>query len=169
MPANIVQAEFFYGDYTQDLNGFMYELGSRIADGAPIKKVVRFYDSDGSVTDLVKAYTEAEEAKEHAVQSEFFARGVWKHYWRFMRKRRFRQLKNCRSAVFAQALECLRQANAHGLILATETLDHHFRRVRDDERHELLESVRAATKVWVFVFKPNNLFTDENTMVARAM
>ncbi len=170
MTANIIQAEFFHGDYdAADLNGFFYSLSDRLADSVPIKTVVRFYDTDSAVTALTQSYEKASSLKEGALEKEFFSRGLRRRYWRFVRRWRFYQLERCRRALYAKITLCLWQANKDRLVLATETQDHHFRKVRDDERHELVESVRAAKQFWVFVFKPNNLFADENEVVVRAM
>jgi len=171
MTANIIQAEFFHGDYdAADLNGFFYSLSDRLADSVPIKTVVRFYDTGNAITVLTQSYQEADSLKERALEKEFFSYyDVQRQFWCLVRQWRFYQLERCRRALHDHIALCLWQANKERLALATETQDHHFRKVRDDERHELVESVRAAKQFWVFVFKPNNLFADENEIIARAM
>src|SRR5207244_3139140 len=53
--------------------------------------------------------------------------------------------------------------------VAIERYDHNrsLTPLQENEAHELLEKVQAASRVWLFVFSPNDLLSMENDIVAR--
>lgn len=170
---NIVQAEFFLPKNLRkgDLDALVDEMLERKDEGSPIKLSVRFYDEDGAITRFVQEAEKEtkwyrDELMTGPVQGTLITR-----WWQRIQSR-----KHARNRVANQT---------NGLSLAVEKLtaavkgvrqvgieDHYSGPIRPAEKaelHELLESVRSATGVWFFVFKPNDLFSDHNVTVGSYM
>ena len=170
-PRNIVQAEFFHvGKGAPSLQAVASECAERAIFGSPIKTVVRFLDVDGSMTRFALKFTEVEKkCRELATDSigpgylqRMFAR--WKHH-RLVSKKV--AMMNERKPLALRQLTALMGTFEQ---VAMEQRNHSFLLLRHDERHELLESARAAVDVWLFVFQPRkNLLADSNTLIARVM
>ncbi|HEY1041843.1 MAG TPA: hypothetical protein VGE48_00255, partial [Candidatus Paceibacterota bacterium] len=65
------------------------------------------------------------------------------------------------SEVLRKAQESLLQALRRRENVAIERLaGGHFREIRENEKHELLETVNQASGVWVFMFAHDNLYAD---------
>ncbi len=180
--SNIVQAEFFHvgGKNVRSLQKLLEECDERIAEGhelalegietnSRIKTVVRFFDSDGSMTAFAREFEEANRRKEAAFAG-FMEAGNWKREWMNLRSRR---LAGKILALKGQAAKRAAQALKAGARLpnqiAVERQDHSFRLARKDELHELCEAAQRATSVWLFIFEPNNLLAERNEPVANVM
>lgn len=171
--ANIIQAEFFLVSVCkpgQTLEGLMRQCAERQAEGMPIKAVVRFYDRDDRVTAQVQRYAELSSKHEELVST--FSKTKHK-LWRWVLDVTVGDIACMRAKAkdmcLQRARKCLREAVRGAEPVAVETRSHHFRDLRDNEKHELLESVERSSSAWLFVFEPNDLLADSNKLVASAM
>ena len=182
MQDNIAQLEFFHvgGKNASSLDELFRECAKRSSDnlklvlagsdiGTGIKTTVRLYDSDGVLTKLATE-AQANERRSQELWDEFGnARG-------FRRWHIDRQSRKCarlsidyRRQALMLAGYVLADAVTYGREVAVECPDRTFRPLRDNEGHELVESASQAKGVWIFVFKPNFLYTDRNTMLVHVM
>jgi hypothetical protein len=167
---NIAQIEFFHvkldSGTTQE---FLSDISERIAEGSKIKTVVRILDEGGFITELVLALRRTQDRREKLLEMMLDC-GTW---WRPWLNFRFQKLGKKEEKLKKQALlVSVRQLDAAvhtSSQIAIELPDHRFRLAKPNEMHELLETARKATGVWLFVFKPNDLLADENTYVVYAM
>lgn len=178
MRSNLLQLEFFHvgwGDLRSSndeiresamLDSTQLALAG-VALGSSLKTTVRLHDESGLLTRLAVA-TEKDEARAKAVRSKVTdgARGF--QLWRLNRESRklARRALRIRRAALDQSFTELSRAIKHGREVGIECIDRTFRLLRDNEGHELAERLSRAKGVWVFVFKPNAICTDTNTMIA---
>jgi hypothetical protein len=182
---NIVQAEFFHvgGKGVTSLDQLLKQIRERVNENfefvlatgkemSPgIKTGVRFYDVDGAVT----RYAQYAQKFNDAYYDTMGILGTtklnsWRQRWHGRRLSRLYRKKECtkNSAIhfttraFCSALKAKRP-------VAVERNDHSFRLIRADEVHELAEAVEIAPHAWIFIFRPNDLLADTNTVVARVM
>jgi hypothetical protein len=176
--ANIVQAEFCHVDARNapSLRALLAECMERLVEGldltlsgkehrSGIKTVVRFYDETGALTALTQ------QAKKVAADHEELVLGSYSAGWlqRKLLNRRHRKLveqkislrKDCRVATY----QYLREAIQTSKEIAIEKSNHRFRMARREELHELYESVASTNSMWLFIFRPNDLLADQNTLV----
>ncbi len=176
---NIVQAEFFLvgGKDVETIEALIEQCSERVVDGlvlihkgealdANIKKVVRFFDEDGSITAFVKAHKVTKEGLNATLEATANAKGlyrVWQWFWadRWSEKNYSQRLKmlpfvtqKCRDVVVTRGS------------IAVQRADRSFRFIRGDEVRELFETIGKATGVWLFIFEPNDLLAEKNTGVA---
>jgi hypothetical protein len=167
---NIVQAEFFLVNVRADsLDDMLADCAERKADDVPIKCVVRFYDN-GTVTRFAKLLAWMKKKKDEHVKlgwcyskppRTLFDYLIWAWVdiagdW----------LNERKVSVVARQLKRATRARQ---TIAVESEGHRFREAHRDELHELTEAARAASDVWLFVFKPNHLLADKNEFVVHAM
>ena len=172
MPENIAQLEFFL--YKADnIESIWREVEERAIDGARIKLVVRIFDISGLIT-AQTVYTKAcDQEFDEFVKREYYETPTASRlrcWWMARRRRKLGQKeRDAKKHLLELALgaleDTLRGKGDVGLELYPGAP---FRLVRDNERHELLQTSRRALGVWVFVFKPNELLSDSNTMIAWA-
>lgn len=165
---NIVQAEFFHTD-AESLNAVVAQCVERITDGSPIKTVVRFFDDDGAMTKQVLKLENLMKRRTALNTVIFNSQGIWQRIQEVRYQRLGRKInKNKKSAQLLATAKLEMFARASRPI-AIEHGEHRFRIAYRDETHEILESARAATDVWFFVFRPNFLLADTNNPVASAL
>lgn len=182
MGMNIVQAEFFHvgGKDTPSLDALLEDCGRRAADGfelalhrgearSGIKTVVRFIDSDDTLTNIALR-AEALERRDREIMKSFQSTSGLRRWWLNTQSRRLaRKIILLKDRARAQSVKLLRKAIRLSYHVALERPDRSFRLIRKDEAHELLEAATKARSVWIFVFRPNDLLADKNRMIACAM
>lgn len=179
----LVQAEFFNVGNTNSptLERLLQECDERIAEGLPlallsknrtsIKTVVRFFDNSGEITELALRARGLENKYERILDLLFIG-GTSRLYawWTHLRLDLLQRQKTAAErALHTRTRELLHAAIRQSRGIAVEKSDHHFRMLRDDERHELLESTTQEKPTWVFVFHPNHLLSDQNKLIVSVM
>lgn len=171
---NIIQAEFFHvGGGSQSLEDMMQECVERARDGTPIKTVVRFFDPDETITPFALQFAKKEKERRVLEKTLLGARGGFS-FERILANRRHKlHSKKIRSMKEEAKLLAVRQLKAVTITSSEIALecrhDHSFRLIREDEVHELLEAADAAVDVWLFVFSPNPLLGDTQSLVVSVM
>jgi hypothetical protein len=171
---NLVQVEFFHPEMYAVLKSLslptMIESSrEHMARGKRIKTVVRFFDEGNVLTDFVVEFARCKKRKDELEETPVelsSLRGRW-HFFR---------LKRMCGIVCNQRKEGLRLATQELLAAATtptgfvvECPDGSFAPLFDYEAHPVLERVRDAVGVWIFIFKPNELRSVQNELVAHLM
>ena len=168
---NIVQVEFFHvGGTTATLDDFLQEALDRLSTCSPLKTVLRFEDVDGSLT------THAIEFTQHQWQLRAWEKTILRmkpgwcfrfNEWRYRRSMRvFHRHREYFTSLCANAAIAAFKSKR---MVAVEYLDHRFRATKHNEHYELMERVRKAESAWVFIFKPNELCSDQHQGVATVM
>ncbi|TSC69557.1 MAG: hypothetical protein G01um101456_116 [Parcubacteria group bacterium Gr01-1014_56] len=167
---NIVQTEFFHvGGGRVTLDEVFEEIGTRLIDQSPIKTTVRFYDPDGSLTNLVSKLEQAEKHRRALEKAFFEAKSWWRRKLLDYRARRLvGKVMAMKRKVIRLAIKKLHTVVGHADQVALELHDHRFRHMQPNEAHELLESISNVSNMWIFVFKPNDLLADKHSAVAHA-
>ena len=180
---NIVQAEFFHvGDMrTQTLRQVLDEASERVTENlllaesgiettTGIKTVVRFFYEENRLTDVVRKVEHLHEALMAGLQSLSLSSNVLRRYyadwrlWILSRRKWALEQKATRIAVRM----CVAALNTRSAF-AVERMDRSFTVVAPEERHDTKERVRGGTRVWLFIFRPNDLLSDTNQTVAVLM
>lgn len=173
---NVVQAEFFHVGGAASLGEHLAEMGNRIADslelcllpdapGPGLKTVVRFHDTTGSVTEHAQQLEWLKNERDRLIQKPCIAQWL-RVVWRNIQINTLsRKIEKRAPALRLRVLAGLEGAIRAGRPVAIEVMDHSFRPLRQNETHELLESVRRAKGLWIFVFAPNGLLADENKVI----
>ncbi len=179
---NIAQAEFSHvgGNANASLESVIAECQERIADGVEmalngrsarsgIKTTVRFLDRSGGLTKLAKR-SEALKRKRAALHYRFPKLTGIRRSCANIRSRHLEgKARRLRAEVHSVSIRELLSALMIGQTVAVEQPDRTFRLVRRDETYELMEAVARSQTAWLFVFAPNDLFADENVLIASAM
>jgi len=174
----IVQVEFFhvgFYDFTkrsdEAVDVFSQDLYERLAEGAPIKTVVRFSDEGGMLADFVSEWGQVHEWHDSLLKTFVASNGWWKMIVNIRVRRMAWKMSAMRREARGLAVERLRATigRSHARDIAIECRDHRFRKAHDDELHELLEAALAAKGVWIFAFEPNDLLADTNALVGSFM
>jgi hypothetical protein len=173
-PRNIAQAEFFHvgkDASRESLEDVMDEMAERLAEGAPLKTVVRFYDEDNSLTRFTQDASALNVKKEEAykISWDAFKNPLTKLVLSARYRRVARKVRESRSESLELARAKLTTAVKARRPVAIECDDHSFRLADNNELHELINSAQFATGVWLFMFEPNNLLADKNEIVASFM
>ena len=180
--SNLVQIEFFHLGRNQDPE--LYELfdaakerfeeifsyiETGVEPSSRMKTVLRLYDTDNILTSF--AIDARKNEIRHAALLNTFMEAGW-----LGRKLLNRESKR----VARRALELKRKC-LHGAVselsksiqtkrpIAVEKPDNTFRLARKDELGEILSAAKGSYAVWLFVFEPNDLFSQTNKAVAHAM
>ncbi len=167
---NVVQLEFNLVEF-HNMKHILNEAQSRASDGKRIKLVVRVFDKDGVLTKHVRMMQTLR------IRSGVFYRRLPRdfHKWQFLkrwvfdwrRRRLAADTLDARTKVVVLAVDVLRRTIKHGgLVGIEESPGAPLRFAWHNEVHELLETARCAKSVWVFVFKPNKLLADSNSLIA---
>lgn len=179
---NVLQYEFFHleGETLEEIlenhwkrTGDSLDLvlaGSDI--GSRSKTVIRIYDTQGKVTAWVQEYKSLRHdlTEPHNVSAQV-------PIWRWRERRQAKQLHTRQKAGWSrkevlhelistyctQYIESLLRGNGNGI--ARERLDSTFRHVQRNELLELAQATKVATRLWVFVFEPNDLLADTNELI----
>lgn len=172
MPGNIAQIEFLLYK-GESIESIYREFRTRAADGARMKLVVRIVDGDGAVTaGVLEAKAREEEFDRYLMRefSELELASRPRRWWMGRRRRKLGQRsREARRLLHAAALRGFEGAiRAEAAIGLEPYPGAPFRLARHDELHELREAARRAHGVWAFVFMPNGLLADRNTLVAWA-
>lgn len=135
-----------------------------------IKTCVRFYDTDDSLLCCVQDAKQTQKRRQDLMGKYPEAAGLrrlWIGYQIVKTSERVLSARDRERTLVVKALEAhVRRKQPVGV----ETFDHRYRSLRDDERHELLESVHAAKSMWLFLFAYNaDLFADNNKGIAYFM
>lgn len=159
MQSRIVQAEFFFhaGDMLDDT---IAEVNSRISDGAPIKRTVRFYQ-----TPLIATHVEHEieaHARHQAILGKVHKRkGLRRRFTWWQQGRAFGRLYCLKQRRLEVARSEVTRLFREGDMVMHEQDDRRYKIVPRNERHELVEAIRKATYVWLFVFSADDLNADK--------
>lgn len=172
MAENIAQLEFLlYAP--DDLGNIIKETVSRAQDGRRNKLVIRIFDTDKVLTKHVRMMQVLEirsEAFYEWLPADFLERPFWER-WLIERRRRRVAAKNLdaeRKLVKLSLSQLRMTIKREGPIGLEDYPGAPFRLVRHNELHELFETASRAQGIRAFVFKPNELLADRNTIVARA-
>jgi hypothetical protein len=173
MPGNVAQLEFFLYE-AENIVSIVREVKERAKDNKRIKLVVRIDDADYAITAKVQEAEMRREQFDQYLLYEFRVckeAGLWRRWSMARRRRRLgRGRDDAQKRLLELALSELKRAVRAKRSVALEPFPGApFRLARDDEMHELLESARRAKSLWVFVFKPNELTADTNTLVVQTM
>jgi hypothetical protein len=164
---NLVQVEFFNVDVSDygSIEELRAELGEYIACGADIKTKVRFFDDDGTLTRIAEraevlraAIDHYYEEKERTGRIRRFS--YWKYKWNFAARRTI--LKD----IPILGAEALRRAVEQKRAVAIERNNYSFTPMAGNEALELVRYTRQAKQAWLFVFKPNDLLSEKNELIA---
>jgi len=181
----VVQAEFFramfIGFGTPSLEDFMSECQERIAEDGeflsrgptrasrPLKTVVRFYDSTGTLLKLIQRTTKTEYWYQSLWFRCFSGTGFSARLLFLLVRLLGMQKERLRRRVRSLAVERVRMlvSNRNDLSgVVVEDSHHQLRPLRPDEAVELLETIEGSLGgMRIFVFKPNNLLSDENEIL----
>lgn len=152
---NIVQAEFFLLK-TESLGAVVTEVFERSLEGSRSMLVLRFRDSDGSVTRFARRYSQLDEASDEITMKYARSRGIMKflYKWRMRVVARERSISmERRASVALQGF--LKALITRGEIMIETRPEHEFRSLAKNEIHETLEALKVARHAWIFVFPPN--------------
>ena len=171
----ILQYEFFNVKLKEmnSLSDVLKECGGRILDNFPlgmesksrgtsIKTTFRILDKkDAQMVQVIKIFNELEGAWLKAVQKP--GDSIWS---RMKIERELRKInkekQNCLTMLKAHAIEYLILSIKDDLAVAVENSDRSFRKIADDERHELFESIVKSDHFMLFSFQPNDIYADRN-------
>jgi hypothetical protein len=170
---NIIQAEFFHVGGEEEIftsvGDVMDEIEERQRDGSRIKTVVRFFDEDGTITDLALLINK-EETKDTLIRENFLSFG-----W-FGRKMASIKLQKLSRKIFLMRemhkiliINKIRFAIKNLRQIAVEDRDHIFRMIEPNEKYELIVSIEASKSLWVFIFEPNHILAEVNEEVVNVM
>lgn len=171
--ANIAQLEFLL--YTpDDLQTIISETISRAKDGQRNKIVVRIFDTDDVLTAHVQKMQVLRirsDAFYTWLPADFCEWPFWRRWpvsWN--RKRLAAKQRNLDKSLVELGIEALRQTIKYeGPIGIEDDPRAPFRLVRHAELYELLEACSRAQGIWVFIFEPNELLADKNTVIVYAI
>jgi len=166
----VVQVEFLLHD-AETLEGLNADCLRRREEGSPIKLVLRFYDNvDDGVASLVKKLETAVECRrEVRAKLMELPMNVFRTWLLELR------LSRCDSTILTLEVERNEAIVAlafermmYDAPVSIEVEHHRFRQVRNDERYELFEQIRAASeRQHVFVFHPQeDLLFEQGTLIA---
>lgn len=169
MSDNIVQLELSLCEF-EGPGHIVSEVQLRAADSVRIKLVVRIFDIRGMLTNHVRHMRVLRirtKAFARWLPSDFSKKPFWVR-WAVDRRRAraIEEDKEARQKLLDLVLSVLRETTKNGGPIGIE--EHPgapFRLVRHRELYELLEIAYRAKSVWVFVFEPNELLSDENTLL----
>ena len=166
---NLVQAEFFHVGNEQKLTACREEFLRRKLEGSSFKTVIRFYDEGGAVTRFVQR--ESALQRQHLKVLKAFVRADELERIKLDPRRKWLENKTTtlpkeREMLAAQQLQLAIKRSER---VAVECLDHSFRIAHRNELHELLEAVNKAVNVFLFVFEPNELLSNNNTSLAAVL
>lgn len=170
--ANIAQLELLL--YTpNDLENIISETMSRAIDGKRNKLVIRIFDTNNVLTKhvrLMQALEIRSEAFYQWLPADFLQRPFLERLLIDWRRRRV-ATKNldARKKLTHLALTELRATIKYeGPIGIEDYPGEPFRLARHNELNELLEAAGRAQGTWAFIFKPNELLADRNTLIVSA-
>ena len=169
--ANIVHAEFFHGKKPKDLDEIFAQVNDRVIDQAPIKTTVRFYDYNGVVTKHVKQLYVLRRRREvlsdrYNKSTNLLSGFCWRMlYIRARQKHIVVHVKN----VGLVADELAKVVNTKKSVAIEDDYRGPLRYVHDDERHELVESVRQSYNVSVWIFAGNDLIANKNKTIVTTL
>lgn len=183
---NIVQAEFFHvgGDPNMSFESFMAQMQERVLDGfndlrggmdpadikSGIKTCVRFYDYSGAITQAVIRDQKVQKDLDETLVELQKQQSLIRRYLLYRRfKRLSKEMEPGKSRSHTLSVKLLAAALRKREPVAIERWDHHFRPLRRDEAHEVMEGIRRSKRSWIFCFEYNDLFSDTNVGVAHAM
>lgn len=166
---NIVQVEFFLVNMRGTLENLLTECQERTEDDARIKTVIRFFDKTGTATDFILCVSRIDKKLQKLRDTIAYSKVPWKTIQnmrtiRLMKKRAVLKEKSVQLAV-----GWIHSAIQNQQPVAIENPDYSFRSVEKNETHELIETTSKSTSVWLFVFEPNFLLSDTNTLIAAVM
>ncbi len=169
----VVQAEFFLTGQHTTLGALCAKIGERLADDARIKITVRYFDHNGSTTHLAQKVQRLQERLDKLMLTmQLTTQAVYWWQWMLLDVKvlwTILHLAATRKRTENLARASVEEAVLNSRDIAIEDTDCTFHRARRDEMHELIQTVRRATGVWVFVFKPNGLLADTNETLAYSM
>ena len=162
----VVQAEFFHTPVDGTLGDLLGDAVGRLKDRSPIKTHVRYPDPTGVVTVHVLA-TERLLAKKEQAENQLSESQGWRRWWLSKKAMWFsRELRYYKRRAHELALDQLRLMIKLRQDIAIEVArGEKFRLVKRDELHELFESARAASAVWLVVYESTDLLSYESRMV----
>ncbi len=170
MGPNVVQAEFLHvGSLDQTIASMQAEYNDRLLWGAPIKTSVRFFDEGGFVTSYIvgldRKVGRRDRLLTHISQAEGFAKILMYLELEYLFQKTLREEKLVQRLITEQLLAVAETTRE----IALEEPDRTFRPIRDDEVYDLRSAAERAKGVLVFLFKPNDLFSDTNEVIAKAI
>lgn len=182
--ANIVQVEFFHvGGKDTSLSEFSAECDERMADimedifsgvkvsraQSSLKTCVRFYDVDGSISKFVKHAQDIDTRYNDTIMALSPEKG-WRQVWQHIKfqwvAHQKHQIKKQKAALAFKGFARTVKTKSP---ISVEDWEHRYIPMPADEVHELLEAARGARDVWMFLFAHNELFADQNELIASAM
>lgn len=168
---NIVQVEFFHiGGTSATLDALLEEALDRIVTCSPLKTVLRFEDIDGSLT--LHALESTQQYRQLRAWEKTILRmkpGWSLRFNDWCYRRRIRSYERHKDQLTTLCANAAITAFKCKRTVAVEYLDHRFRMAMPNEHHELIERIRKAESAWVFVFRPNELCSDQHLGVVSVM
>lgn len=165
--ANIVQVEFFHvGKKCKSLEELAADCQERVDIGSPIKTVVRFNDECGNFTAMALKGKKLESRTRQLLKDFNLARRMRRWFLASQMQRLMRKQIALHEEAQVLVQKELRRIVRSSRSLAIERSNRSFRPLHSGEAHELMESIVAATGMWLFVFEPNSLLSDENRLIA---
>ncbi len=145
--ANIVEAQFFLWD--QNVS-------------------IRFFDGRTRITELAVKIEKLSKQKSEILQAASNAKGLWRKIlcwrcdrltWKISLLSAFKRYRVARQLTLA--MEDKQE-------IALQCRDYSFRPMRSDEMQDLGKWVAEARGIWLFLFKPGNLLSGTQTLIATA-
>jgi len=170
----IIQVEFFLtgkhatvDDLIRDHEKRMAEDVELVLEGMPpnlvgsrMKAVARFFDTRGYITRLVDDTQQLQDLRLSLTEKIIKARGFKRFFLNIRLLVVLQWLNECEQLRLSLPARELGIAVRGKHPVALETWDHHFLPLKDDEAHELLESVASASGIWIFTFAHGDLLGD---------
>jgi len=169
----IVQIEFFQVNFDKGFDAMFTEMAERVRDtfegvlagceplSSGIKTTVRFYDENGTITNLVHKLSVLEKSYWANIPTkklppiQFYSNHFKRTFENWKRKHLEMKLRQ-------SALELLRKRLSEPEGVAGEQVNFSFRYIRGEEKHELFQSVSFSKKALWFIYEPNLLLSEKN-------
>ena len=184
--ANLAQIEFFHSKFDGSFEDMQADLGERFLDGwrmslggvrdfnPGIKTTVRLYDYSFKLTDIAfeaERFDGKHELLLERIQAPLYLSGWRAKLINWQSKRIARNQIRIRKDGLAASQKAVRTAIEKSRKVVVERYDRRrsFTLLQPDETHELIEKVAHATSVWLFIFRPNDLMSQDNEIVVKLM
>lgn len=167
---NILQYELYHvGNNLEDCLERIYDgiemalVGDESRRG--IKTVIRIYDTDNKVTNLISRI-ENLESKKNLVQEKSKKRFIQSWLARHQLKSLSENIETLSFDVSSYSVEYLKRSLRYkNSPVGIEKFDFSFRFAQRNEVLELIESVQKAKKTILYIFESNELLSDKNKRI----
>ncbi|PCH92051.1 hypothetical protein COB80_00905 [Candidatus Kaiserbacteria bacterium] len=165
---NIVQVEFFHVvSESKSVEKIFSESTQRTLDAYPIKTVVRFYDPEGRMDGKIIKCESLHKWCEKLAKEITDTSGLWRSVLNMAHRHYSKKYLRVKTSFLLLAISEAREKILSSMDIVVEQSDHSFRKIQDDESHEILERIERSKRVWLFLFKSNDLLGDTPTLISK--